>query len=103
MELSDYVSRFSDNTRDNVVAEIMKSRLIKKAFQTEAGKALFNSAIDEISKKVEAILGSCTEKSWEDQTEKIAQLAMEVHVAYNLLRSWARILIDGEKHEEAMK
>lgn len=103
MDLETYVGTFHETNRDNVVAQIMKGRLIKKAFETEAGKALFNSAIDEISKKVMAILGSCTEKSEEDQLKKIARLATEVHVAYNLLRSWAEILLAGEKHEEAMK
>lgn len=102
MDLETYVSGFHENNRDGVVAQIMKSRLIKRAFETEPGKALFNSAIDEITKKVMAILGTCTEKSKADQIEKIARLATEVHVAYNLLRSWAELLVAGEKHEEAM-
>lgn len=102
MDLETYVSGFQENNRDAVVSQIMKSRLIKRAFETETGKALFNSAIDEISKKVMAILGSCTQTK-SDQTEMIARLATEVHVAYNLLRSWADILVAGEAHEEAMK
>lgn len=103
MDLETYVSGFQENNRDAVVSQILKSRLIKQAFETPAGKALFNSAIDEIAKKVMAIMGSCTEKSKADQLDKIARLAIEVHVAYNLLRSWAQVLLEGQGHEEAMK
>lgn len=103
MELSEYVNQFHENNRDAVVAQILKSRLIKRAFETESGKALFNSAIDEIAKKIMAIMGTCTEKSKADQLEKIARLSTEIHVAYNLLKTWAIILLDGKMHEEAMK
>lgn len=103
MDLESYIAGFHESNRDAIVAQILKSRLIKQAFETAAGKALFNSAIDEIAKKVMAILGSCTEKKKADQTEKIRRLATEVHVAYNLLRNWATIILEGEKHEEAMK
>ena len=103
MELVVYIDGFHEENRDAVVAEILKSRLIKQAFETETGKVLFNGAIDEIAEKIMAILDSCTAKSEAEQLEKIRRLATEVHVARNLLRNWARILVDGKKHEEAMK
>ena len=103
MNLEDYIAGFHENTRDAVVSQILKAKLVKQAFDTPAGKALLNSAMDEISIKVMAILSSCTEKTEAEETEKIKRLATEVHVAYNLLRNWADILVAGEKHEEAMK
>lgn len=103
MELEQYIAGFQENNRDAVVSQILKSRLIKQAFETPAGMALLNSAFDEIAKKVMAILGACTENTEAERVEKIGRLATEIHVAYNLLRGWAEILVAGDKHEEAMK
>jgi hypothetical protein len=103
MNLEDYINTFSEVERDVVVAQILKSRLLKEAIETPNGKALLGSVVDSIRDKTMSILGSCTAKTKADQTEKIRQAALEIHVMYNLMRNWAEILIDGEKHEEAMK
>lgn len=103
MNIQDYVNTFHENNRDAVVAQIMKSRLIKSAFETEVGKALMNSVIDNIYSKIASIVGMCTEGNAEIRVGKMEQLASEVHVAYNLLRQWAQILMEGEKHEKAME
>lgn len=102
MELVKYIQGFDAKNRDAVVEQIMKARIIRKAMETETGKALFNSAVDSISRKIMSIVGSCTDKE-ADQTEKIRKTATEIHVAFNLLREWATIIVDGDKHEEVLK
>lgn len=103
MRLEEYINGFSESTRDAVVAQIMKSRVIKQAVETPQGKALLNSVIDNIRDKTMVVIGSCTEKSEEDQTEKIRKAATEIHIMFNLVKDWAQILVDGNQHEEAMK
>ena len=101
-ELVDYISKISENSRDSVVESIMKARIIRKAMDTETGKALFNSAIDGIHRNIMTIVGSCTD-SEDVQVEKIKKCATEVHVAYNMMKDWATIIKEGDKHEVAMK
>ena len=102
MRLEEYVSEFQEFNRDAVVAQILKSRMIKQAFETEAGTAIFNSTVDEISKKIMSILGACTESTKKSQLEMIAKLSTEVHVMYHLLKTWAEIMVAGQKHQDEM-
>lgn len=103
MRIEEYINNFYDeSSRDAVVTQIMKCRVVKDAIQTPVGKALLNAVIDSIRDKIMALLGSCTKKTKADQTEKIRQEALEIHVMYNLLKEWAQIIVDGEKHEQAM-
>lgn len=103
MRLEEYINAFYEGeARDAVVTQVLKSRVIKQAMDTPAGKALLNNAIDRIRDKVVAIIGACTEKSTDEQLVRIQKDAVEVHVIFNLLKDWAEIVLAGEKHEEEM-
>lgn len=104
MRLEDYINNFYDeDSRDAVVTQIMKMRVVRDAMATPSGKALLNVMIDRIRDKIISILGACTKQTKTDQTEKIRQDAFEVHIMYNMLKEWAEIILSGEKHEDAMK
>lgn len=103
MDLATYVSGFSENMRDPIVEEITKAKLIQKAIQTDAGKVIINTAIDNIHQKVMAILGCCSIKSLTEKMARVEQLTNEIMITYDLIRDWANIIENGEKHKEAMK
>jgi hypothetical protein len=102
MRIDDYINTFDESTRDAVESQIFKSRVIKQAMDTPQGKATLNSVIDNIRNKTMAIVGAAAENTKANQVEKIRVLAQEIHVMFHLMRDWAEILVDGEKHEEEM-
>jgi hypothetical protein len=101
--LEAYIGNINIANRDAVLDQIIRNRLIKEALDTPQGNALLNSTIDTIADKTKAIVGCCTLDFDKDQTDRIQRLATEIHVAFNLMKDWAKILIAGEKHEEAME
>lgn len=102
MDLETYINSFSEATRDAVLSQIVKSRIVKQAIETQAGKALLNSVIDDIRDKTMSLMAVCTEKTKAEQFERILQTTTEIHIMYRLLKSWAQILKDGEKHEKML-
>jgi hypothetical protein len=101
MRLEEYINTFYEGeARDAVVTQVMKSRVVKQAMDTPQGKALLNNVIDRIRDKLMSIVGSCAEKSKEKQTESVRNDAAEIHIMFNLIKDWAQIIVDGEKHEE---
>jgi len=103
MRIEDYINSFTEQTRDAVMSEILKSRVIKQALDTPQGKGLLNSVVDSIRDKTKAIIGAASGDIKATQLEKIRVLAQEIHIMYHLLRTWADLLKEGEKHEEVMK
>ena len=101
-DLMDYVANYAEHSRDAVVEQIMKGRLLKQAIETPAGKVIINSAIDDIHQKIMKIVGLCT-KPGEATALEIGTLGQEIAIIFKLIMSWADILVNGEKHEEAMK
>ncbi len=102
-KLEKYITGIVPANRDAVLDQIVRNRLIKDALDTTQGNALLNTIIDTIAEKTRAIVGCCTIDSTEDQTERMQRLATEIHVAFNLMKDWAGILVAGKVHEEAME
>lgn len=108
MDIATYVSTFPENSREVVVEQIMKGKLLKQAMNTTAGKVIINSAIDDIHKKLMAIINLCI--SDKKSTAKgqalgsqIEQCAKEMLVTYRLMRGWAEIIMNSDRHEGEMK
>lgn len=101
-KLEAYIGTIQVAYRDEVLDQIIRNRLIKDALDTPQGNALFNSIVDTIAEKTRAIVGCCTIDSETDQMDRMQRLATEIHVAFNLMKDWAKILVAGERHEEAM-
>ena len=104
MRIDEYISTFRDEAmREAVVDQIMKCRVIRDAMGMPTGKALLNNVIDELRNKLQSLVDACTKKTKIEQTEQLRKSAYEIYVMYNLLKDWADIIVNGEKHEEAMK
>jgi len=106
MDVATYVNRFPEDSRDVVVEQIMKGRVLKQAMSTIAGKAILNSAIDDIHKGLVAIINLCISEKKLDKEDlglKIEQYAHNIQVTYRLMQQWAQMIIDNDRHEEAMK
>jgi uncharacterized hydantoinase/oxoprolinase family protein len=102
MDIATYVSNFPVNSRDAVVDQIIKGKLLKQAINTGVGKIIINSAIDDIHKKIMGMVALCNKSEIVENAELI-RLATEVYTIYNLIQRWAQILVDADKHEKAMK
>jgi hypothetical protein len=106
MDIATYVSTFPEKTRDVVVEQVMKGKLLKQALNTISGKVILNSAIDEIHKNLNSIINLCISEKRETKERiglQIEYYANEVLVTYRLMKTWAQIIEDSEKHEKAMK
>jgi hypothetical protein len=102
-KIEKYIHTFDLEYRTAVCDQIMQNRLIKEALDTPQGNLLLKSISATIADKARAIVHCCTIDSKKDQADRMQRLATEIHVAFNLMKDWAKILIAGEQHEEAME
>lgn len=103
-KIGDYITSIKDEeARSAIFNQVIAERVIKEALDTPVGNALFTSIIDTITDKTKAIIGYCTADTVDKQTEKIRKTALEIHVAFNLMKDWADIIVNGEHHEERME
>jgi len=100
IDIAKYVSGFTENSRDAVVDQIVKGKLLRQAIEMPGGKAIINSAIDDIHRKIMTMVMSCgkPERNYAD----IETLATEIYIIHGLIRNWAQILVDAERHQNAM-
>ena len=105
MDIATYVSSFPEKSRDIVVEQVMKGKLLKQALNTVSGKVILNSAIDDIHKHLTAMINLAINRKNKIKSpiEEIERHAQEMLTIYYLMQQWAQIIEDSEKHEKAMK
>jgi hypothetical protein len=103
-ELENYINDQPYIMRDTIFKEILDSDLLEKAFNTEAGKQILNSAVDIMTNSISKIIRACIDK--QDIGNKINIIEREssqIDFADKMLREWAKILLRGSEHKDKIK
>lgn len=100
-ELTNYISRFGDTSREAVLKNILESELLNKFLSATEGRLLLDNVVDRISSNLIGIIGEATGDS--PDPDKIIQLSMKLKVAYDFMYSLAKIAEQGKQHIEKMK
>jgi len=101
-EISNYISKFTEVERDNVIRELMGAKILSNYLNMPEGKLILNSVIDSIRDYTMKIIRLSVD-GFDKNKEEIKQAALQVNVAYDFIYGIATILTRGEEHEESMK
>ena len=98
-ELIGYLQNFQGMQREVVYKAILDSDMLRDAFDSSHGKLVLNNAIEVITSSIIEIVATCSSLSPEDAVMKCYPKCLEVNLAHKLLKNWAKMLIEGDKHK----
>jgi hypothetical protein len=99
-DLMGYLTNFEGKQRETVYKAILKSDMLDQALTNE-GRLIVNNIAEMIASDVVSIVTACAGKNpGPTLTKEIYPKALEINLAYKLMVSWAKILIDGDKHKQ---
>ncbi len=101
-EISNYISRFTDVERDNVIRELMSSKILRSFLDTAEGKLLLESVVDSIRDQMMKIVRFSIE-GFDVHEKELRQAALQINVSYDFMHGIAKTLTRGEEHESRMK
>ena len=101
-QLQDYVNRFTEHQRDNVLKQIVESELLEQVLATSQGRVLLNSIVDDIADKVGLIINLSVSGD-KDRIAKIEAIAQVIAVSRKAMYDWATMLVRGDEHKENIK
>uniref|UniRef100_A0A6M3KXH2 Uncharacterized protein n=1 Tax=viral metagenome TaxID=1070528 RepID=A0A6M3KXH2_9ZZZZ len=102
-ELSDYIRLFDTaEARENVVKELMASKILNDFLNTTHGRLILNSTIDGVRSNMMKIVRLSIENAAKN-TGEITQSALQINVAYDFMHGIATTLTRGEDHETKMR
>lgn len=101
-QLQDYINRFTEHQRDNVLKQIVESELLEQVLATSQGRVLLNSIVDDIANKIGLIV-NLSVSGEKDRIIKIEAVAQMIAVSRKALYDWATILANGDDHKEKIK
>jgi hypothetical protein len=101
-EISNYISRFTDVERDNVIRELMSSKILRSFLDTTEGRLLLDSTVDSIRDQMMKIVRLSIEDS-KKNSDAIQQASLQINVAYDFIHGLAKTLTRGEEHESKMR
>lgn len=103
--LDEYLPTVKDGEmRDAIVASVMKSATIEKAFSTPQGKLILEGAVNLIQKELIGILDDCKIVKMDNPApSSIAARARNINVTIGLLEQWATIYYSGKNILEQAK
>ena len=101
-QLQDYVNRFTEHQRDDVLKQIVESELLEQVLSTSQGRVLLNGIVDDIANKVGLII-SLSISGDKDRIAKIEAVAQVIAVSRKAIYDWATILANGDGHKEQIK
>jgi hypothetical protein len=101
-ELSDYIRHFDTaEARENVVRELMASKILSECLETAHGRLVLNSTIDAVRSNMMKIVRLSIEGA-QKNVDEIIQAALQINVAYDFMHGIATTLTRGEDHEKRM-
>jgi len=101
-EISNYISGFTEIERENVVRELMGSKILRTFLDTPEGKLTLGSTIDSIRDQMMKIV-RLSISGFDGNLEEIKQAALQINVAYDFMHGIATTLSRGEDHETRMR
>lgn len=94
--LGEYLPSIPMETREAVIASVMKGELLEKAFSDPHGKMILEVAVDGIAAHIGNILKICNEIPV--KTEAIQDEAIRINILREYLFRWANIYQTGQDH-----
>jgi len=101
-DLANYISFFPDVQRENVLKEILESRLLQDFLATTEGRLILGNVVDMIRNTTMRIVRISVD-GFEKNVDEIKQCALQINIAYNFMYNIADMATKGEKHTEAIK
>jgi hypothetical protein len=102
-ELSSYIQNFDTaEARENVVRELMASKILSEFLETTHGRLVLNSTIDAVRSNMMKIVRLSIEGA-QKNVDEITQAALQINVAYDFMYGIATTLTMGEDHETMMR
>lgn len=103
--LDEYLPTVKDGEmRDAIVASVMKSATIEKAFSTPQGKLILEGAINLIQKELIGIIDDCKVIKMNNSTPvSITARATNINIIIGLMEQWATIYYSGKNILEQAK
>lgn len=102
-ELSDYIRLFdTSEARENVVKELMASKILAEFLDTTHGRLVLNSTIDAVRSNMMKIVRACVNGPDENYKD-IVQAALQINVAFDFMHGIATMATRGEEHEKKMR
>lgn len=96
-ELGEYVSRFTDIQRDNVLKQLLEQDILARFLATSEGRLVLNSVVDGIARDTMEIVRLSI--SGDDMSLcKMEKVAQRIHAAFSFMHGIATIAITGEDH-----
>jgi len=100
--LPDYIYSFPQYQREAVLDGVVKGRFLKRALNSEAGKPIVQSVVDEIHKLTVYLFRAMEYKDKKKRLEAIDQTITRISVMRDLLQRWAEFMEKSDAHD-AMK
>lgn len=94
------VSNFHEEYHQAVLNQIFKSKKLIELFNTAEGQAIFSDAIDGLVKSLQNLVKAVAVG---EEDNRIKTASMEVAFYQTQIRRWAAVLMDGDKHLNAIK
>jgi hypothetical protein len=98
--LENYLPQFPNETRDAIVAAVMRSKVIRDAFDNPGGKQILMGVVNRINSNIIKLIDACDKPDGVD----IKELAKDISISRHMLLEWASIYATGAMHiNEAAK
>jgi len=101
-DLSNYITKFSDEQRESVLKQIVESELIQKFLDTTEGRLVLDGTVDLIRDCTMKIV-SLSLNGFEKNLAEIKQSALQIDVAHKFMHRIASTVMSGEAHAEEIK
>jgi len=103
-DLENYIQFFPDTQRENVLKEILESRIIQEYLATTEGRLLLGSVIDEIRDcTMQIVSAGISGKASDEAADTMKQYSLRINAGYNLMYRLATLAGKGEVHVKEMK
>lgn len=96
-ELGEYVSRFTDMQRENVLKQLLEQDILARFLATSEGRLVVNSVVDGITRDTMEIVRLSVSDD-EMTLSKMERVAQRIHTAYTFMYGIAKLAVDGEEH-----
>jgi hypothetical protein len=97
-DLINYISRFREGTRDDVLKQVLADRLLAEFLSSSQGRLIVDHVINSINSNVMKIVQLATSDS--RNIKDIEQAALDIKIAKEFMTGIANIAQNGEKHRD---
>jgi len=101
-DLSNYIQFFPEGQRENVLNEIIESRLMQEYLGTTEGRIILGTVVDQIRDLTMQIVRDAND-GFDKHRDDIRQAALMINLNYRFMYKIADIATKGTVHADAMK